>query len=115
MRRLVFILTALAGLVSVSSSALTIKWEEVSDSSVYAIAKSDSNAKHPVQEEGVDIFARNGYIYVVTDHEIPVRVVSILGQLIGEGRLRPGIYRMPIKSRGIYIIKAGLATVRVTL
>lgn len=95
--------------------AKPIKWEAVNDSLVRSFIEITTDVKYPREEEGVKIFARNGYIYVVTDHELPVQVFSILGHLIGEERLKQGIHRLPINARGIYIVKAGLATLRVTL
>lgn len=91
-------------------------WEEINDTALIStMPPPDVDIKRPPQEDGVQIFVRNNYIYVVTDHEIPVRVFSILGDLIGEGKLHHGVYRMPIKARGIYIVKAGTSTLRVTL
>lgn len=95
-------------------SAAGTHWEQVNDSlSSATVHINPDNAAEA--EEGVEIFVRGGYIYIVTDHEISARVFSILGDLIGDGQLKPGVYRMPMKARGIYIIKAGMATLRVTL
>lgn len=114
MKRLLIILAIAIGLVPVAL-AQTLRWEEVHESVASQLKKPGFEVNSSNEEEGVEIFASNGFIYISTDHEIQVRVVSILGQPLGEGRLRPGTYRLPMKSRGIYIIKAGMATMRVTL
>lgn len=115
MRRVLLSLLLIVSSVPALWSAPGLRWEEVNDSAARSFIHMNPETKIPGEEEGVEIFARDGYIYISTDHDIPVRVISILGQLIGEGNLHPGVYRMPMKSRGIYIIKAGMATVRVTL
>lgn len=115
MKKTLLLLTlALASILSINAVG-NMRWEEVNDTLTRRSLSLETNAASASQEEGVEIFARDGYIYVVTDHAIPVQVFSILGQLIGEGRLQPGVYRMAMKSRGIYIVKAGMATIRVTL
>ena len=115
MKRLFLILTFTIALLPAVLSAQNLRWEEVNPAAAKQLVTPGFEVSSSNEEEGVEIFAANGYIYISTDHEIPVRVVSILGQPLGEGRLKAGTYRMPMKSRGIYIIKAGMATLRVTL
>lgn len=90
--------------------ARTLSWEIVDSAGQFS-----QQVSLPSDEPGVEIYAERGYIYVRTDHEIPVSVYSILGQLVGSGVLQPGLYRMPMNAKGIYILRAGMSTLRVTL
>lgn len=54
-----------------------------------------------------------GYVYVAIRQPMTVKVFTILGQLISEENLNPGIYRYRLESRGIYLLKAGAITRRI--
>ena len=62
-----------------------------------------------------EIRVNEGYVYVTTSRTITVKVFSILGQLISEETIQPGISRFRLPSRGIYILKAGAITKRITI
>lgn len=65
--------------------------------------------------ERFDVRTRDGYIIVTTDHQVTVKIFSILGQLISQQTLQPGVWRLKVKARGIYILKADTITRRVTV
>ena len=92
-----------------------IKWEEVDTLSPNTTLFKGVSPQSNDAEEGIEIFVKDRYIYVVTDHELKASVYTILGQIIVTEDLKPGVYRLPINSRGIYIVRAGVATMRVTL
>lgn len=79
------------------------------------------NAPRPeiVQEMEMDsqteIVVRDGAIYLWVAKPTNVKIFSILGQLISSENLQPGLHRLRLTSRGIYILQAGSTTRRVTL
>ena len=63
----------------------------------------------------VDIAVRDGYIYVTTNKATTVKLLSIVGQTISSQNIQAGISRIKVPARGIYILKAGDTTLRVTI
>ena len=59
--------------------------------------------------------ATDGYIYVFTPRPVTVKVLSIVGRQISLQKLPAGWSRLKVNARGIYILKAGDATLRVTI
>ncbi len=57
----------------------------------------------------------SGCIYITVDQRIEVKVFTILGQMVITQTLEPGTYRLPISSRGIYIVKIGSSTHRIII
>lgn len=53
----------------------------------------------------IEVFSAPNVIMVKVNHGVDIRVFSILGKLISEERLEPGIYQFTIESHGIYIVK----------
>ncbi len=78
-------------------------WEQVNTS-----PSIDDNDK-------IEVTIRDGYIYVSTPKTINVKIFSILGQLISSTRVNVGTSRLKVPSRGIYILKAGDYTRRITI
>lgn len=66
-------------------------------------------------DETITVNVRDGYIYVTTTRPTTVRVMTILGQLISQYTVPEGTSRLKVVSRGIYILKAGGQTIRVTI
>jgi len=62
-----------------------------------------------------DIYVRDGYIYVITSRPLNVKIYSILGHLISNKNLTAGTSRLKVPARGIYILKAGNITRRITV
>lgn len=72
-------------------------------------------ASQRLDAEGVDVSVHDGCIYVGCQRPQTVKVFTVLGQLISEGQLQPGVHRLRISAKGIYILKTASATRRVTL
>lgn len=66
-------------------------------------------------EAPAEMLVREGFIYIATNRAVSVKVFTILGQLISQETLQPGIHRLPMSAKGIYIIKIGSSTRRVTI
>lgn len=65
--------------------------------------------------DGLDVAVADGVVYLTLASRSHVKVFTILGQLISQETLAPGTHRMRLGARGIYIIKVGEATRRVTI
>lgn len=62
-----------------------------------------------------EVWVRDGYVYITAQRPVTVKIFSILGQLISQETVPAGTYRLHLASRGIYILKAGTLTRRITL
>ena len=57
----------------------------------------------------------DGTVLISVDQATTIKVYSILGQLITQKQVNAGTVRLHIAARGIYILKAGSATRRISL
>lgn len=106
MRKLLVIL--ILGLTSLFSGAVT-RWEAVdAPDRMFTEMRSDPEAQ-------AEMAVRDNFIYIATPRPVSVKVFTILGQLISQATLPAGIHRLPMSAKGIYIIKIGSSTRRVTI
>lgn len=54
-------------------------------------------------------------IILTLTNKSSVKVFTILGQLVAEKQLETGTWRLPLSARGIYILKVGTSTRRITI
>lgn len=54
-------------------------------------------------------------VVLTVAHKTNVKVFTILGQLVADQQLEAGTWQIPLDNRGIYILKVGTATRRVTI
>lgn len=59
--------------------------------------------------------SEGGTVLISVDQATTIKVYSILGQLITQKQVNAGTVRLRIAARGIYILKAGSATRRISL
>lgn len=93
----------------VLSAAASRTWEEVDRMPASAVEMRVDGAEEPYT------MVSDGYVYVAVHQRTTVKVFTILGQLVVQDDLRPGIYRFKLNSRGIYLLKVGSVTRRVTI
>lgn len=108
MRRFLAILTVVLWAMTASSAAP--RWESVDTPVVMEVIsgqKSDDNA--------VEMTVKDGYVYIGTSRAVTVKVFTILGQLISQESLTAGTHRLRMTTRGVYILKVGSSTRRVTI
>ena len=67
------------------------------------------------QNEHVEVLVRDGAIYLIAPRPTQVKLFTILGQTVAQDRLPAGTSRLRLSGRGIYILKAGSFTCRVTI
>ncbi len=63
----------------------------------------------------VDVELRDGKIYIVVHQPVKVEIFTILGQLVTSRRLTPGLTRLTLPQRGLYILKAGPVARRINI
>ncbi len=61
------------------------------------------------------VTVRDRYIYVSVPRSTDVKLFTILGQPIARATLPAGTSRFKVSARGIYILKAGSITKRITI
>lgn len=92
--------------LSVAVLAAPPGWEDVS--------RMPAGIEH-IESEDAWFAASHGYIYVKSSRAVPVRVLTILGQTVEQVTLPPGSHRFRPRAKGIYLIKIGTVTRRVTV
>lgn len=65
--------------------------------------------------EAFDVAVRDGMVYIRVNEEIKVEIFSILGQLVTSRRLQPGVVRLTLPQKGVYILRAGGSTRRINV
>lgn len=105
MRLRILFLVVMVCAVLVGQGAVPV-WEEVDE-------------RHaPVEQvdgDDISIAVKGGYVYVSTARSINVKIFSILGQLVSQQTIPAGTYRLKMATRGVFILKAGTITRRITL
>ena len=67
------------------------------------------------EPDRIDVTVKGQYIYLYSTRAVTIRLYSILGQLITQQAIQPGSTRIKAPGRGVYILKAGSITRRVTI
>lgn len=68
-----------------------------------------------LSDERLDVTVHDQYIYVFTPRPISIKLYTILGQPVSQGSIPAGTSRIKLAARGIYILKAGDVTRRITI
>lgn len=89
--------------------------EASSASSQSAVTASRQSVSSGEDTDAIDIVVRGRSIYVTVSRPIQVKIFTILGQLIVQQNLPAGTTRLNVSARGIYILKAGDVTRRITI
>lgn len=63
----------------------------------------------------ISVAVRDNYVYVTVARPTTVKLFTILGQPISQVSLQPGTSRIKVTARGIYILKIGSVTRRITI
>lgn len=100
------IILAITALLALSPAAHAAGWEEV--------VRQPPQSEH-IEAEDVDVAVRDGYVYVSSPHGVQIKVFTILGQTVTQLTARPGIFRFKLPAKGIYILKIGSTTRRITV
>lgn len=106
MKKWRYILIAAMLICAIPAAEGALKWEYVSSS----LTTDDTS-----DTEKVEVTVKDGYIYVDTPKPITIKLMSILGQLVSQQNLPAGVSRIKMSAKGIYILKAGSLTKRVSV
>lgn len=103
-----FVLITVIFLCALLSEGAAPRWESVdSPGRIFTEQRADA--------EAVDVAVRDSCIYVTSPRQVSVKVFTILGQLISQETLPAGTHRLQMSAKGIYILKLGTTTRRVTI
>lgn len=83
-------------------------WEEAS-------RRDAPQSEIQIDSEQIDITVKDGWVYITTQKTVQVKIFNILGQIISSETIQPGTHRFHLSARGIYILKAGGITRRITI
>ena len=61
-------------------------------------------------DDEIEIYSSDGYIYIRSSKKQSAKVFTILGQLVFNGNVGPGLTEIQMQPRGIYIVKVGSVT-----
>ena len=78
------------------------------------IWKIDDN-REPVQEAPIEVSSKDGSIYIRTPRKVQVVVYTILGQIVTDRTINPGLSELKIGVRGIYLVKIEGQTQKIAL
>lgn len=81
-------------------------WEKVAPVTT-EIAESSTDA--------YEVKIADNTIILTLPNKTSVKVFTILGQLVAERQLEAGTWRLQLPARGIYILKVGTSTRRITI
>lgn len=114
MRKL-FIAAALAAtaLTSAGTPAAPQLWEEVAAETAVRSGLAPQPSQAGDSGDGVELIFRDGIVYLIVARALPVEVFTILGQPVSRETLKAGVHRLKLRSRGIYILRAGSITRRI--
>jgi hypothetical protein len=106
-KRLTGIIMALIIAVATASAAAP-GWEEVNSPRQEIVQSID-------MDNTTDVYVRDGYIYIWSQRPVNVKLVSILGQQLRQDTVPAGLHRLRLNTKGIFILRAGSLTKRITL
>lgn len=74
-----------------------------------------ADAKAVVRETDIEIKAASGLIVVNTNHQVQIKIFTILGRLVNSDTLPPGRSQLQLPAHGVYIVKVGDLTCKVAV
>lgn len=75
----------------------------------------DNRQNEPVQEALIEVSSKDGSIYIRTPRKVQVIVYTILGQIVTDRTINPGLSELKIGVRGIYLVKIEGQTQKIAL
>ncbi len=73
------------------------------------------DARRVTKEYDVEILTTPGCIIVSSGRQLDIKVFTILGRVVSEETLQPGVSRLKVAAHGVYIVKAGELTCKVAI
>ena len=85
------------------------KWEQI------ATAPPVADSSRINSDNAANVSVQDMYIYIELEQPASVKLFTILGQPVSQVQLPAGTSRYKVSARGIYILKIGSVTRRVTI
>lgn len=73
------------------------------------------NFKAILAQPDIEVFSAPYTVMMKVNHEVDVRIYTILGKLVSSEHLNPGIYKYTHEAHGIYIIKTDETSCKVAI
>lgn len=105
--RIMLVMTAMALMMPLQPCVAASLWDAAGSVTARDIERLD--------DSGMEITVRDGVVTLILTRPAQVRVLTILGQPLGQETLPAGVHRLRLSTRGIYIVKVGSMTRRVTI
>lgn len=80
-----------------------------------AKTEQTSTAKTVIKDADIEVKTAPGIIIVSTNHQVQIKVFTILGRLVNSETLQPGTSRLQLPTHGVYIVKVGDLTCKVAV
>jgi len=75
----------------------------------------DNRQNETAQEAPIEVSSKDGSIYIRTPRKVQVIVYTILGQIVTDRTINPGLSELKIGVRGIYLVKIEGQTQKIAL
>lgn len=111
MKHLYAILFALAIGCAAAPQAFAQDW---TDQSIWALS-DDDRTDGTTRTPEIEVTSKEGNIYIRSSRQVKVTIYTILGQIVTEQTINPGISELKIGTRGIYLVKIEGKTRKVAL
>lgn len=73
------------------------------------------NFKAITAQPDIEVFSAPNIVMLKVNHNVEVRIFTILGKLISSQNLEPGVYEYKLDAHGIYIIKTEDTSCKIAL
>lgn len=95
-------------------AALQASAQALTERTAWSLSEGDHTDDN-VRDNEIEVSSKDGNIYIRTPRRVQVTVYTILGQIVTERTLNPGISELKIGTRGIYLVKIEGKTQKVAL
>lgn len=74
-----------------------------------------TDAKSIAKEAELEVKAAPSTIIVTTNHQVQIKIFTILGRLVNSETLAPGTSQLSLPAHGVYLVKVGSLTCKVAI
>lgn len=104
-----FIAIIISAVAAVMTAATPSQSQSVWEETASAVSPSGDDS------QAIEVVIRDHAVFVILQRPTVVEIFTILGQPVSRETLRGGTHRLKLRSRGIYILRAGSLTRRITI